>query len=168
MFGALLYFAYQAFHEKYLNRQSQVEELMGVEGLNSFYNSLYQTDLVWWIKEEMDIRTQHNSRKLRDHSFSMMRIANLGFLAYKQKYDKMVEEKGISNIVCYDMLALPRYKELLQYVPVAHREDDPNQQQVTGDETARATVKRTDTASNPYWRSDQLRNYVDVPFFQHY
>ncbi len=58
---------------------------------------------------------------MRDHSFSMMRIANIGFLANKEKYEALVEEKGISNIVCYDMLALPRYKEQLQYVPMVNR-----------------------------------------------
>ena len=41
---------------------------------------------------------------MKDLSFSLMRIANISFLAYKRKHDKMVAKKGISNVVCYDML----------------------------------------------------------------
>jgi hypothetical protein len=42
-----------------------------------------------------------------------MRIANISFLGAASKHDDMVEKKGISNIVSYDMLALPRYREAL-------------------------------------------------------
>lgn len=33
----------------------------------------------------------------------------------------MVDRKGISNVVCYDMLTQPRYKALFSYVPVFER-----------------------------------------------
>ena len=58
---------------------------------------------------------------MKDSSFSLMRIANISFLAFKKKHEQMVAGKGISNVVCYDMLAQPKYKELLQYVPIVQR-----------------------------------------------
>lgn len=50
---------------------------------------------------------------MKDQSFNMMRIAKISFLAHKKKHLAMVESKGISNVVCYDMLALPRYRDEL-------------------------------------------------------
>jgi len=38
-----------------------------------------------------------------------MRIAKVGFLAHKRKHELMVEKKGISNTVCYEMLAQTKY-----------------------------------------------------------
>jgi hypothetical protein len=104
---------------------SQEEELLGVEDLYSFYSSLYLSDLQFWTDEEMCMRQKYVShilvnnsnlkgcKKMKDQSFNMMRIAKISFLAFKRKHQQMVEEKGITNVVCYDILALPRYRELL-------------------------------------------------------
>ena len=42
-----------------------------------------------------------------------MRIANISYLAYKKKHDEIVDSKGLQTVGCYEMLAQPKYKELL-------------------------------------------------------
>lgn len=74
----------------------------------------------------------------------MMRIANISFLAFQKLHEEMVEGKGISNCVCYDMLALPRYKEDLQYQPMSKR----------------------DKKKPILVYSDSLRNYIDYPYLK--
>ena len=54
----------------------------------------------------------------------MLRIANISFLAHKARHEKLVESKGLSTVGCYDVLAQPKYKELLQYVPHSYRSKD--------------------------------------------
>lgn len=79
--------------------------MLSIEELLDFYSSLYKTDLEYWIKEEMQIRKEHGYKKLKDISFSLMRVANISFLAHKKRHEMMVDKKGISNVVCYDMLS---------------------------------------------------------------
>ena len=84
---------------------------------------------------------------MKDLSFSLARIANISFLANKKRHEMMVQTKGISNTVCYDMLAQPKYREYLQYVPIL----------------ARGSKKGK---SNEFELSDQLRKHVDYPFIK--
>lgn len=42
---------------------------------------------------------------MKDVSINLMRIANISFIGHKKKHDQMVARKGISNTVCYDLLA---------------------------------------------------------------
>ena len=74
-----------------------------------------------------------------------MRVAKISFLAYKQKHEEMVEEKGISNEQCYEMLALPAYKEMLQYAPLFERRSDLPE-------------------DNAHY--DKLRDFVDYPYLR--
>jgi hypothetical protein len=68
---------------------------------------------------------------MKDHTYSMMRIANISFLAYAKRHEIMVENKGISNTVCYDMLAQSKYREVFQYVPNAYRGKNKNSSEYT-------------------------------------
>jgi hypothetical protein len=74
-----------------------------------------------------------------------MRIANISFLGASEKHDQMVEKKGISNIVSYDMMALPRYREAVQYMSAYIRNED-------------------DQAPEAYKDSDRARKILDYPF----
>jgi hypothetical protein len=42
---------------------------------------------------------------MSDLTFSLMRIANISYLAHFKRHEKMVEKKGISNTAFYDILA---------------------------------------------------------------
>ncbi|CDW91332.1 UNKNOWN [Stylonychia lemnae] len=137
--AAVLFFVMiKNFIEEYFIKSSQEQELLGFEGLVRFYKSLYKSDLDFWIQEEM---------KLKDFSLSQMRIANISYLAYKSKHEQMVEEKGLQTVGCYELLAQPKYKELLQYVPISHRIKLSEGQ----------TIKQ-------YGFSDKLRKYIDFPY----
>ena len=83
-------------------------------------------------------------KKLKDFSFSQLRIANISFLAHKARHEKLVEKKGLQTVGCYDILAQPKYKELLQYVPHAYRSNQGQE----------------------YSFSDQLRRYIDFPYLK--
>jgi hypothetical protein len=99
--------------DNYVFTSSQEEELLSIEELFSYYSSLYKTDIEYWIKEEMQIRKQYGYKKMKDVSFSLMRIANISYLGNKKRHDKMVEQKGISNVVSYDLLAQTKYRGML-------------------------------------------------------
>ncbi len=60
----------------------------------------------------------------------------------------MVARKGISNVVCYDLLAQSKYRELLQYVPVVSRD------------------KNNLKSKSDFSDSDKLRKYIDYPFLK--
>jgi len=137
---ALFVFLLKYIKDNFLFSSSQQEELMGIEELLDFQQSLFKQDLEYWIQEEMQIRKQFGYKKMKDFSFSLMRVANISFLAHKKRHEMMVDKKGISNTVCYDMLAQQKYQSLLQYIPMAHRQ------------------------GQPHTKSDQLRTYVDYPF----
>lgn len=76
----------------------------------------------------------------------MMRIANISFLAYRKRHDRMVESKGLQTVGCYEPLAQTKYKELLQYVPNAYRNKH--------------------IPSSEYAASDKLRQYIDYPYLR--
>ena len=44
--------------ENYFITTSTEEELLGIEGLVKFYQSLYKSDLDFWIKEEVALRNE--------------------------------------------------------------------------------------------------------------
>ena len=84
---------------------------------------------------------------MRDPSLSHLRIANISFLASSEKHDAAVEQKGISNIITYEMLALPRYREQLQYLPAYIRNKDEKD-------------------ASEYEHSDQCRKYIELPYIE--
>jgi hypothetical protein len=56
VFAVLLYFFGKQLINSYLYTTTQEEELLGFEGLEKFYKSLYKTDLDYWIMEEVHLR----------------------------------------------------------------------------------------------------------------
>ena len=79
----------------------------------------------------------------------MLRIAKMSFLAHQVRHDQIIKEKGISNNYCYEMLTMPKYQELLSYVPVHKR----NKEFWCGN------------FNEVYYKaSNNLRGYVDYPF----
>ena len=50
---------------------------------------------------------------MTDLTFSLMRIANISYLAHYKKHENMVEKKGISNTAFYDLLAQAKYRSQL-------------------------------------------------------
>lgn len=57
------------------------------------------------MKEEVNIREVHGFKKMRDHTFNLTKIANIAFLADKKRHERLVDKKGISNTVSYEILA---------------------------------------------------------------
>ena len=87
----------------------------------------------------------------------MLRIASVSYLGHKKKHDEMIKEKGISNNFCYEMLAMPKYQEKLQYIPQYKRKE-------TAEEKESSWAKTVGVGN--YKHSDICRQYCDHPFVQ--
>lgn len=81
---------------------------------------------------------------MKDYSYSMMILANIGFLANRKRHEEEVRRKGLLTVGCYEVLAQPKYKRKLQYVPVALRKE----------------------GADVYQSSEKLRRVVDYAYFR--
>lgn len=96
----------KAFFENFFKaRSSQTKELMAVEGLSKFYDSLYKSDLDLWIKEETAMRHAKYAQKLKDYTFGMLILSNIGFLAHRRRHEEKVKQSGLQTVGSYDILA---------------------------------------------------------------
>jgi hypothetical protein len=73
----------------FLTEQSnQDKELLSVEGLANFYDSLYKADIDLWIKEETSLRHKKGFKKMKDYSLGRMILANIGYLANRKRHEE--------------------------------------------------------------------------------
>lgn len=80
---------------------------------------------------------------MKDYTYGMIILSNIEFLASKKKHELLLRRQGLQTVGCYEMLAQPKYKRKLQYVPQALRKGNGDYH---------------------YSGSDQLRYYVDYPY----
>lgn len=90
---------------------------------------------------------------MRDYNYGRMIIANINFLANKVKQEEKLKRQGLQTVGCYEMLAQPRYKRKLQYVPFNMRKGGINETSLIQQEPA-------------YVNSETVRYYLDLPYLK--
>ncbi|TNV85819.1 hypothetical protein FGO68_gene5047 [Halteria grandinella] len=133
-----------------LSHGNMTKELMSVEGLANFYDSLYKADIDLWIKEETSLRNKKGFKKMKDYSLGRMILANISHLANKKRHEEQLKHKGLQTVGTYDILSQPRYKRKFQYIPNAQRKGKD----------------LFSSANNQYVSCDKLRSFVDYPYLK--
>ena len=90
---------------------------------------------------------------MRDYNYGRMIIANINFLANKTRQEEKLLRQGLQTVGCYEMLAQPRYKRKLQYVPFNMRKGEINEASLIQSEPA-------------YVNSETVRYYIDLPYLK--
>ncbi len=90
---------------------------------------------------------------MRDYNYGRMIIANINFLANKTRQEEKLRRQGLQTVGCYEMLAQPRYKRKLQYVPFNMRKGGINETAIINGEAA-------------YVNSETVRYYLDLPYLK--
>ncbi len=90
---------------------------------------------------------------MRDYNYGRMIIANINFLANKTRQEEKLRRQGLQTVGCYEMLAQPRYKRNLQYVPFNMRKGGINETEIIHGEPA-------------YVNSETIRYYLDLPYLK--
>lgn len=141
---------YDFINSLLVSHGNMTKELMSVEGLANFYDSLYKADIDLWIKEETSLRHKKGYKKMKDYSLGRMILGNISHLANKKRRDEQLKHKGLQTVGTYDILSQPRYKRKFQYIPNALRKG----------------VDLFSPTNGQYVSCDKLRAFVDFPYLK--